>query len=465
MTMPPRTHPRTTLPRPSALLGALALALAALIGTTAAQASDPVARTTPGGVPYLHVALPDAAYGTIVLTWPNTHALERPGREGLLSLAPPLMGERIAGEPMRTLGEALQDERQGFVLTNSLFETRLALVSERTGDDAFSRVSEVAADMLVRADLAPEDLARLQRNVLDNLAAGERNPAFMAERALGALVGAGDPRLAALSNRPPRTVEAVTREDVAAWRDAVFDRRPIAVAAGPQPLAAMEAAIDAVLAPLPDESAASPEPKPADWRNLGETVVVEAPEATQAIVLAAIATPAHHLYDRMLVGALAGGPGSILFEALRTRLGAAYDVGLRVYPITPDQALVGFGAPVPPERAAEVVAAMRETFASLAEEISPDVFARATAREAQALAQAAGDPNAQVQAILARRAEGLDGGVAAMAEALEGLNVEAFAAYLAEVFATPATVAVVTPEPGAFGEACIVTVPEEAAVC
>ncbi|WP_372424662.1 insulinase family protein [Salinarimonas chemoclinalis] len=451
-------------PRPRSVLAGLC-ALAALALAQAAAASEPVSRTTGAGIPYIHVDLPDAPYGTIVLAWPNTHALRSPGREGLISLGPQHMGARIDGAPARALGERLDDARQGFVLTNTLHDTRLALLSQQVGGEAYRPAARIAADLLVRADLDADDLGRLARTMLDNLVATERNPGFMAERALGAFVGGGDRRLSALTNRPTSTVEDVTAQDVAAWRAAVFDRRPVVVAAGPQPQAAIAGAIDTVLEALPAESVPSPEPVPVAWHNLGDTVVVDAPEAAQAIVIAAIPTAAHHLHDRLLVSALAGGPGSLLFEALRSRIGAAYDVGVRVYAITPDQALVGFGAAVPPDRAAEVATTMRETLVSLADGLPDGAFARTRDREFAVLSQAASDPNAWAQAVLARRAEGLDGGLDAMIEALEGLASDALDAYVSATFATPVTVAVVTPRPEAFSARCVVDLPEDAAGC
>ena len=438
------------------------LALILACGPALADAPPAERLVTPGGREVVHVALPEAEYGDVTLFWPGPTALAVPGEEGLYALGAQLPFERIGGRPLGEISEALEDEGALVGLVNTLAGTMLYLQAE---DGAIAAAVPIARDVLREPDLDPEDLDWLKRGIADGLAETERDPEAMAQRALGALVADGDRRLAALTSRPFETVEAVTADDVRAWMEETFHDAPLVVSAGPMDPAEVARAVDAVLDGLPPPEGEPEPPEPIALAGAGTTVAVRAPEADVALVTLAFAAPADApALDAGLV-ALAGGDGSRLFERVREEGGASYGMGVGGMVLLPDLQLVSVGGAVPPERAGEVVATVREELARLRERgvTGPELDAAREAREARE-AEALGDPGTITSVLvdLVSRGEAPD---PALLERADELTPEAVNAALRELIPAEVAAIVVTPDPEAAGADCVVDVPEDAAGC
>ena len=301
-------------------------AAAALAAGPALADAPPVERlATPEGREVLHVPMPDARYGEIVMLWPGTAALDLPGREGLFTLGAQLPFERAGGRSFDEIDEALRDAGESVFLFNQFHGTFLVL---QTIEETFEAGVGIARDVVHEPALDPDDLGWLVRNIEDGLAETERDPQAMAERAMGALVAGDDPRLAALTNRPFESVEAVTVDDVRGWMEATFHDEPLIVSAGPLDEAAVTEAVDAVLGGLPDPSGEPGAPDPVVFEGAGTTVAVRAPEADVALVLVPFLLPTYSAEGAAAFSALAGGEGSRLFERVREEAGASYGLEL-----------------------------------------------------------------------------------------------------------------------------------------
>ena len=439
----------------------LALVLAA--GPALADAPPAETITTPTGHEITHIALPDAEYGDVTLFWPGPTALAVPGLEGLFSLAPQLAFERAGGRGFDEGVEGLEDAGATVGLLNLFGGTVLFMqMNDAGGLDA---AAAFASDLLTDAALAEEDLDRLKRDFADGLAETERDPQAMAERALGALVADGDRRLAALTNRPFETVEQVEASDVRAWMDETFHADPLVISAGPVEGAEVAAAVDMVLDDLPGPEGEPAAPEPIALAGSGRTVAVRAPEADVALVSVAFPVPVRAPELGAGLSALAGGDGSRLFERVREEEGASYGLELGAIVLLPDLQIVTIGGAVPPERAGEVLAMVREELMRLREEgiTAPELDA---AREEQRAGEAAAlaDPGTITSVLvdLTQLGEAPD---PALIEQADALTLEGVNAALPGLIPDAVAAVVVTPKPETVDADCVVDVPEEAARC
>ncbi len=439
------------------------LALALVATPTLADAPPAETIATPAGREITHIALPDAEYADVTFFWPGPTALAVPGREGLFSLAPQLAFERTGGRGFDEVVESLEDAGATVGLLNLFGGTALFLqMNDAGGLDA---AASFAHDLLSDAALEADDLDRLKRDFADGLAETERDPQAMAERALGALVADGDRRLAALTNRPFETVERIEPSDVRTWIEETFHAAPLVISAGPIEGAEVAVAVDAVLNDLPEPEGELAAPEPIALTGAGRTVAVRAPEADVALVSVAFPAPLHSAQLAAGLSALVGGDSSRLFERVREEEGASYGLELGAIVLLPDLQIVTIGGAVPPERAGEVVAMVREELTRLREK-GITVRELDAAREEQEAGEAAAlaDPGTLTSVLvdLVQLGKAPD---PALIERADTLTLEGVNAALPELIPDAVAAVVVTPEPEAARADCVVDVPEEAAGC
>lgn len=464
-----------TRSRPAGRVGfRRALTLAFVLGASGpawADAPEVETLTTPAGHEIHHVPLPDADYTQVLMFWPNQAALSVPGKEGLLALGTRLPLMEANGRDFDEAAEILNDVRQGLTFVNSLSGTALLF---RSQDESFDPVVGIINDTLKAPALKDDDLEELATEITDNLAASERNPAVVAERAMGAFIGGADSRLPALTNRPLESVTAVMSADVRAFLDEALRGPPIIVASGPTNSEVIGEAVDAVLADLPtDEEADAAQPAPIPYEHAGQTLAVDVPEIEQAIITVPLVLPSYSPKAGTAINALGAGDGSRLFAQLREELGATYGVEARIVPLLADTQLVSFVAAVPPERAQEVIDIIRKEIETVRMDGVTDAELAASREGVLAgVAQRNADP-AMVAgtlgdiAVMARQSgnelptDALD----QSAREMNALTLEEVNAALPDLLPERATVVVVTPQPDAIEADCTVETPEDAANC
>ena len=447
------------------------VALASLASLVpAAHAAPAVERfTTPGGVEIIHTPMEGADYSAILLFWPGDAAFTNPTKVGLLTLGTRLPLMKAGGRSFDEVSEELNDAREGLSLSNSLSGTTLFLSAEADDDAPFAEAAPAARAALADPTLDPDDLSELQDEIVDSLAASERDPATMAERAVGAFIGGSDPRLSAITNRPIEVLTAVTADDVRAFLDTAIHASPIVVAAGVAGEEAIAEAVDTVLADLPPAPDAPPVPAPIPYERAGQTLVVNAPEAELAIVTVPLVLPLPGQELGVAIGALAGGDGSRMFTLLREELGATYGVELRAVPLLADAQLLSFIAAVPPERAGEVADLMREVIGDVcANGVTKDELEAVREQSFVAVEQRDADPSTVAGTLLDGIVRVGEEGVGILNDidrTLADMTVDNVNAALAVQLSDAITAVIVTPEPSTVEADCSVDVPEKAAEC
>ena len=461
--------PRTTLTR-IVLLGLAGIAATLIPLAPSAHAAPTIERfTTPGGTEVIHAPMEGADYSTIILFWPNDAVFADPATSGLLTLGTRLPLMEAGGRSFEEVSEELNDAREGVSLSNSLSGTALFLSAEADDDAPFAEAAPAARAALSEPTLDPDDLSELQDEIVDNLAATERDPAIMAERAVGAFIGGSDPRLSAITNRPVEVVTDVTADDVRTFLDAAIHASPIVVAAGVAGEDAIAGAVDAILADLPPAPDTVSMPEPIPYERAGQTLVVNAPEAEVTIVTVPLVLPLPGQEAGAAIGALADGDGSRLFTLLREELGATYGVELRTVPLLADAQLLSFVAAVPPERAGEVAELIRGAIGDVRTNgITADELEAVREQSLVAIEQRDADPGTVAGALLDGIVRSGEGGVTVLNDfdrTLASMTVDNVNAALATQLPHAATTVIVTPEPDAVEADCTVDTPEDAANC
>ena len=440
------------------------------LGSSVAQSAPAIERfTTPNGTEVIHAPMEEADYSTIILFWPNDAAFTDPAKAGLLTLGTQLPLMNAGGRSFDEVGEDLNDAREGLVLSNSLSGTALSLTAEADDEAPFAEAASAARAALTEPALDPNDLSELQNEITDNLAAAERDPAVMAERAVGAFIGGSDARLSALTNRPAEVVANVTTDDVRAFMDEAFHASPVIVAAGAASEDAIALAVDTLLSDLPAPSSTTSTPPPIPYERAGQTLVVNAPEAEVAIVTVPLVLPLPGQESGVAIGALADGDGSRLFSSLREELGATYGVEVRAVPLLADTQLVSFVAAVPPERAAEVAQLMREAILDVRENgVTANELETVREQALTVATQRDADPGAVTNIVLDAVARNGEDGTKILDDldrTIRGMTIEDVNSSLPMQLPDAVTAVIVTPEPDTVEADCKVEVPEDAASC
>ena len=444
------------------------LAPLALLLSTSALAAQPAlpvpeAHETPEGRAFTLIPVAEADYVQVSLFWHGAAALEVPGKEGLLNLAPRLPFEEANGRRYEEIVEELTDAGANVMLLNS-FTGTFALMQAQT-PEGLAPGAEALNDVLTDAALAEDDLDWVRRDALDGLAEAERDPGGLMDRALTMLLADGDRRAAAITGRPAETLEAVTVEDVRAWLEASFDGAPVAVAAGPVTAEAAGAAIDAALEGLAERTA-PPGPAPVVLRAEAVTAVIDAPEAETALVAVAFPVATTDVAATAAVDALAGSDEARLFRGLREAEGATYGVRYNYTPLTPELVSVALIASVPPDRAEKVLGTLRAEIARLlAEGLTADELAAARERIAAGEGAWLRDPATLASIAVDQAALGQPIDPAARREAPAMQDLAEINAALPEALPEGMVGVIVTPRPDLAEGDCTAHTPEELAGC
>lgn len=282
---------------------------------------------------------------------------------------------------------------------------------------------------------------------------------------MAAFVASTDRRRAALTNRPVSVVTSVTAADVERALGEALRGAPVLVAAGPADEATVASAVDTILIDAPPSSEA-PAAAPIALTNEGRTLVVNAPEAEVAIVLAAFPAPTESAPLSAALTALVGDLNARLTQSLRKELGATYGFGVRSYPLLPGEQILTIGGVVPPERASEVLDVLRAEIAALREGgVTADELKITKETISQQIAQRNAEPGIVAGLAVDYHLRGLDRDLAAMRNEVDALTLEVVSAALPDLLPERATAIIVTPNPSVVQADCTVDVPEEAANC
>jgi len=453
--------------------GALAGALlaGALAGAPAlAQELEAQELTSPGGIAFGHLPMPDQESVSIRVAWPSDWSYgEEPvgtpwvGAELLLSGG---AGDMSPAEVQQAF-EDLQAE--GWL--------------EVAADVVYGSLNVRARDLDAAIDIAAVTLAdpalddRWLERIRDGLAANVEAAGQASAPRVGDLLrrlsfgGSGLERF--LSLEPPETVTAITREDVLRWHADTLVRTGMTVAVtGGIDADAAGKAVDTLLGGLPTGDAAPSVPE-VELDVTPRLVVLQDPALEKSTIASFGWLPptaeGGEIEDILIQIALGGGDGSRLFETLRTALRASYSAEALLD--NRSRALRGLlmYAEVDTDKLVAAHQALRDAYDDFVTDgPTQEEFDGAKAQLAEGLRQMQETPQATAASLVEAALDGQPAArVTGLPAELEAVDLAAVRARLAAVYppAEELLEVVLTPDGKAIEGACVIGSIDEAQDC
>lgn len=446
--------------------------VATLLSLTACQEDGPTAsvETTPDGISYTLLHMPEHEDVTIHIAWPTDWAY-RPET----NKAAPVVGTQLilaggaAGYPAGDVGERFAD-------LNSEGDIYVAVNDHVIGELTFERgqIDETIAiaNAHLRAPTLDQPwLDRIRDGTAANMAEAQAQPAHAGFDAVRWAVLGAQPLRNALSLDEPGVFDELTRNDVVNWHAETFTHAPEAiVVAGGIEAADAGAAIDALLAGLPEESRNLMQEAAPDFA--ARRILLHIPDA-QTTTLSFIAPlPATRLgsemEDLILIHALGGDDQSVLFEAVRTELRASYGFGAGMANYTREHRVVFLTGEVETAKLADVERVVRECYAAFRQSgLSGDLDARKAPLAAN-FTEIQDFVVDQARSELQSALDGFEAGRSFhLKDELRAVTGGTLMARLSSAFpqAEDFIVVAVSPDADALPGACVIRAPSEAADC
>lgn len=451
------------------LLVAAAICLVFLAGCQEEDKPAAYTETSPGGIEYVRLFIPDAKDVAIQLAWPSDWALRDDVNQAVPYIGTDLiLAGGAEGFPAGEVVETYADLKAEGSLWVTPDHVQGELIVAR---ENLAKAAEIAAAHLARPTLDQGWFDRIQQGLAANAAENNAQPA---SRGFGALRWAilGDTALRrALSGDPPDMITLATRDEVRDWhRQTIVRTGAKIVIAGEIDADAAGTAVDTMLSGLPDaDTAVTPEPK-ADFAP--RRILLHVPEAqTSTLVLMGPLPPTRdggEIEDLLLATALGGDDKSVLFDAVRTGLRASYGFGAGLDAYARDLRFLALSGEVETAKLAEAETIVRTAYADflqsppmgdLSERKSPFVtYGEETAK----------DPIAASFSAMNALFDGHDPYLAlTLPSLLEKVTDATLWSRAASAFpsADQLIVLAVSPDAAALPGACVISTPEQAVNC
>jgi len=229
-------------------------------------------------------------------------------------------------------------------------------------------------------------------------------------------------------------------------------------------------AIDAIMNGLPEGKRRA---RPATRTDFSpRRILLHIPEAKAATLVFAGPLPSiskgGEIEDVLLASLLGGGPGSVLFDAVRTKLRAAYAFGTRLEAYTREIRLLVMAGQVKPARLADVEQAVRRAYADFRKNGTLQGFEHRKSRLAATIAKNMKDPlHISLSALLGWLAGQRPEMVVKLASEIRAVPPADLRRRLATAFPPSRRLIVlaVSPKANALPGACVITRPKEADRC
>lgn len=347
------------------------LLVAALVTLAACWEDGPSAsrETSPGGIEYTLLALPEHEAVTIHVAWPTDWAYRLETNK-----AAPVTGAQVilaGGAEGHPAGEVVER----FADMNSEGNIHVAandhVIGELTFEhDRMTETVEIANAHLRAPALEQAWFERIRHGIAQNMAEAQARSVHASFDAVRWAVFGTHPLRNAMSLDEPGTFKALTRDDVVAWHAETFTRNPDAiVVAGGTDAEAAGAAIDTLFEGLPESDRAMSREATPEFAP--RRILLHRPNA-EVTNLAFIAPlpPTRlggELEDMILIHALGGDDQSVLFNAVRTELRASYAFGAGMANYTRDHRILFMIGEVESNKLAEVERVVRVAYARFRE--------------------------------------------------------------------------------------------------
>ncbi|MYA87706.1 MAG: insulinase family protein [Boseongicola sp. SB0662_bin_57] len=448
------------------------LLLVALVTLAACWEDGPSAsrETSPGGIEYTLIDLPEHEDVTIHVAWPTDWAY-RPGT----SKAAPVTGAQVilaGGAEGHPAGEVVER----FADLDSEGNIHVAVNDHVIGELTFERDRMAETVKIANAHLRAPTLEqawfeRIRHGIAQNMAEAQARHVHAGFDAVRWAVFGTQPLRNAMSLDEPGTFEALTRDDVAAWHAETFTRSPDAiVVAGGIDAGAAGTALDALFEGLPDSGREVSRESMPDFAPRHMLLHLPYAESTNLAFIAPLPPTrlGGELEDLILVHALGGDDQSVLFDAVRTELRATYGFGAGIANYTREHRILFMTGEVEADRLAEVERVVRAAYAMFREYGPQGSLADRKAPLEASFSELADFVVDQARSELQGALEGHPPGRSLeLDDELAAVTEESVMARLRKDFPAAGDFIVIAVSPDADGlpGACVIRVPREAADC
>ena len=448
---------------------AAALTLIVLAGCQEDEKTGATMETSPGGIEYARLYIPDAKDVAIQIAWPTNWSLRDDVNQAVPYIATDLiLAGGAEGFPPGEVAETFADlkaEGRMQVTPDHLLGRLMAPLGN------LDKAIDIAAAHLAKPTLDQGWFDRIQQGLAANIAEAKSQPANRGHDALRWAILGDTPLRRALSLDPPEMITKATRDEVLAWhRQTVVRTGAKVVIAGTLTADAAGKAVDRLLSGLP-QAAGSNLPKPA--ANFApRRILLHIPQAqTSTLVFIGPLPPTRdggEYEDVLLATALGGDDKSVLFDAVRTGLRASYGFGAGLDGYTRDLRVLVLTGEVETAKLPEAEGIVRQAYANFLK--SPrmgDLAARKSPFEASGK-EAAKDPMAASFSALMALLDGQNPDIAlTLPSLLEKVTDATVQSRAASAFpaADQLIVLAVSPDAAALPGACVITSAAEAASC
>ncbi|WP_299403654.1 insulinase family protein [uncultured Roseobacter sp.] len=426
--------------------------------------------TSPGGIDYVRLYIPEAEVVAIQIAWPTDWPLREDANQAVPYIGADLiLAGGADGFPASEVVEMFADLQVTGRLSVTSDNVLGSLVAPK---ENLGKAFEIANAHLRAPLLERGWFEGIQQSFAANMAEASAAPAHQGFAAVRWAVLGDIPLRRALSVDPPEQITSATPEDVASWhRETIVRNDAKIVIAGAIDAEEAGAAIDDLFAGLPAAGARVAKTPSTDFTP--RRILLHVPEAnTSTLSFVAPMPPMRdggELEDIILVSALGEGKDSVLFEAVRTQLRATYGLSAHLDAYTRDIRLLYFGGEVETSKLAQAATIVQEAYASFREVGPPQGFLESL--EGPFVAQSkktAADPVAASTSALMALLDDQDPSVALdLASALDRVTSETLRQRLANAFpaAQDFIIVAVSPDADALPNACVISKPRDVTDC
>lgn len=333
------------------------------------------------------------------------------------------------------------------------------------------KVLPVLSELFQTPQFDEKWLERTRGEYLENLDTAEQPVALqMWEASRYAVLGEG-PQLTVLNGKGREDLVGLTREDLLQWHAASITRTPTTIVVTGAIDADNAAAIVDQLFPAPETSTVVPHTvQPADFTP--KVIYLNRPEAEKSVIGFLGALPdtrdGSDSLDLTLLNVFAGGPGSPLFERIRTDLGASYGMSTGYTNYSRRQRILFIGGEIDTDKMAEAREAVLAAYAEFRADPDLTELGNMGQRVAESLRNDLQYVNTSARFIRETVLDELEMDVYhTLPDTMEKITEEQAKDRLNTAFpkADDLLIFAVGPDPSAFPDACVIEETHEAEGC
>lgn len=445
------------------------LALSLLAACQQEEKSGATTETSPSGIEYTRLYMPNTEEVAIQIAWPSTWALRDDVNQAVPYIGKDLiLAGGAEGFPPGEVVETFADLKAEGTMWVTADHLHGQLIAPKENLD---KAIEIASAHLAKPTMDQSWFDRIQQGFAASIAEATSQPASLGYDALRWAILGDTPLRRALSVDPQEMITNATRAEVLDWHQQTMVRTGAKVViAGEVSQEDAGKAVDTLLSSLPDGVAVTATAPTANFAP--RRILLHVPEAqTSTLVFMGPLPPTREggeFEDVLLATALGGDDKSVLFDAVRTGLRASYGFGAGLDAYTRDLRVLVLTGEIETAKLAEAETIVRSTYLEfLNAPQMGDLAARKEPFKANA-EQTATLPSAASFTALMAILDGQDAGLAlTLPSILDKVTDETIQAHATSAFPKAETLIVlaVSPDASALPGACVITSPAEAVDC